>query len=190
MSILRRFNVAAALPTRTAKGGAGDRGKTLHPVSQWTWTCLKDKGIQIETYGSTKAILSQKLDSILKSGDITMPTMVHIVKAMVFSVVMHGCESWPIKKSKYQKIVAFKLWHWRRQDPENPLDCKEIQPVNPKGNHLWIFIGRTDAEAEAPILWSPDVKRQLTVGGGGKTLMMGRIESKRRKKAPEDKLVR
>ena len=75
-------------------------------------------------------------DSILKSRDITLPTKAHIVKAMVFSVVMHGCESWPIKKSKYQKIVAFKLWHWRRQDPENPLDCKEIQPVNPKGNHL------------------------------------------------------
>ena len=74
--------------------------------------------------------------SQLKSRDITLPTKVCLVKAMVFPVVMHGCESWPIKKSKYQKIVAFKLWHWRRQDPENPLDCKEIQPVNPKGNHL------------------------------------------------------
>ena len=70
------------------------------------------------------------LDSILKSRDITLPTKVHIVKAMVFPVVMYGCESWTIKKAERQRLDAFELWCWRR--PENPLDCKEIKPVHPK----------------------------------------------------------
>ena len=72
------------------------------------------------------------LDSILKSRDITLPTKVCLVKAMVFSVVMYGCESWTIKKAENQRIDAFQLWCWRRL--ESPLDCKEIKPVNPKGN--------------------------------------------------------
>ena len=93
------------------------------------------------------------LDSILKSRDITLPTKVHIVKAMVFSVVMYRCESWIIKKVERQRIDAFELWCWRRL-----LDCKEIKPVNPKGNQSLIFTGRTDAEAEALILWPPDMK--------------------------------
>ena len=79
---------------------------------------------------------------------------------MVFPVVMYGCESWTIKKAEYQRIDAFEPWCWRRL--LSPLDCKEIQPVNPKGNQSCIFIGRTDAEAEAPILWSPDAKRLLS----------------------------
>ena len=74
------------------------------------------------------------LDSILKSRDITLPTKVHLVKAVVFSVVMYGCESWTIKKDECQKIDAFKLRCWRRQTLESPLDCKEIKPVHPKGN--------------------------------------------------------
>ena len=72
------------------------------------------------------------LDSTLKSRDITLLTKVHIVKAMVFSVVMYGCESWTIKKAECQRIDAFELWCWRRL--ESPLDSKEIKPVNPKGN--------------------------------------------------------
>ena len=96
------------------------------------------------------------LDSILKSRDITLLTKVRLVKAMVFPVVMHQCESWIIKKAEHQRIDAFELWWWRRL--ENPLDCKEIQPVHPKGNQSWLFIGRTDAEPETPILWPPDVK--------------------------------
>ena len=68
-----------------------------------------------------------KLDSILKSRDITLPTMFHLVKAMVFPVVMYGCESWIIKKAQGWRIDAFELWCWRRL--ESPLDCKEIQPV-------------------------------------------------------------
>ena len=73
------------------------------------------------------------LDSILKSRDITLPTKVHLVKGMVFPVVMYGCECWTIKKAEHQKIDAFDLWCWEKT-LESPLDCKEIQPVHPKGN--------------------------------------------------------
>ena len=72
------------------------------------------------------------LDSILKSRDITLPTKVHLVKAIVFPVVMYGCESWTIKKAEHRRIDAFELWCWKTL--ESPLDCKEIQPVHPKGN--------------------------------------------------------
>ena len=99
------------------------------------------------------------LDSILKSRDITLPTKTHLVKAMVFPVVMYGCESWTIKKVECWRIDAFELWCWRRL--LSPLDSKEIQPVHPKGNQSWIFIGRTDAGAGTPILWPPDAKNWL-----------------------------
>ena len=72
------------------------------------------------------------LQSILKSRDITLPTKVHIVKAMVFLVVMYRCESWTIKKAEHRIIDVFELWCWRTL--ESPLDSKEIQPVHPKGN--------------------------------------------------------
>ena len=72
------------------------------------------------------------LDSILKSRDITLLTKVHIVKVLVFPVVMYGYESWTIKRAECQRIEAFELWCWRRL--LRPLDCKEIKPVNPKGN--------------------------------------------------------
>ena len=97
------------------------------------------------------------LDSIFKSSDITLSTKVHLVKAMVFPVVMYGCESWTIKKAEYRRIDAFELWCWRRL-LRGPLDCKEIQPVHPKGNQSWVFIGRTDVEAETLTLWPPDAK--------------------------------
>ena len=96
------------------------------------------------------------LDSTLKSRDITLSTKVCLVKAMVFPVVMYGCESWTIKKAERRKIDAFELWCWRSL--LSPLDCKEIQPVHLKGDQSWVFIGRTDAEAEIPILWPPDAK--------------------------------
>ena len=99
------------------------------------------------------------LDSILKSRDITLPTKVRLVKAMVFPVVMYGCETWTVKKAQHWRIDAFELWCWRRL--ESPLDCKEIQPVHPKGDQSWVFIGRTDAEAETPVLWPPHVKSWL-----------------------------
>ena len=71
-------------------------------------------------------------DSILKSRDITLPTKVYIVKAMVFPVVMYGCESWTVKKAERRRIDAFELWYWRRL--KSPLDRKKTKPVNPKGN--------------------------------------------------------
>ena len=77
------------------------------------------------------------LDSILKSRDITLPKKVRLVKAMVFPVVMYGCESWTVKKGEHQRIDAFELWCWRRLF-ESPLDCKEIQLVHPKGDLSWV----------------------------------------------------
>ena len=97
------------------------------------------------------------LDSIFKSRDITLPTKVHLVKAMVFPAVMYGCESWTVKKAERRRIDAFELWCWRRL-LRVPLDCKETQPVHPKGDQSWVFIGRTDVEAETPVLWPPDEK--------------------------------
>ena len=88
------------------------------------------------------------LDSILKSGDITLPKKVCLVKATVFPVVIYGCESWTIKKAECQRIDAFELW--LEKTLESSLDSKEIQPVHPKGDQSWVFIGRTDAEAETP----------------------------------------
>ena len=96
------------------------------------------------------------LDSILKSRDITLPAKVHIVKAMVFPVVMYGCESWTIKKVEYQKTDAFTVV--LEKTLESPLDCKKIQPVHPRGDESWVFIGRTDAKGGTLILWPPDVK--------------------------------
>ena len=98
------------------------------------------------------------LDSILKSRNITLPTKVRLVKAMVFPVVwmweLDYKESWALKKLCFWTVVLEKTL-------ESPLDCKEIQPVHPKGNQSWIFIGRTDAEVETPILWPPDEKNWL-----------------------------
>ena len=99
------------------------------------------------------------LNSILKSRDITVLAKVHIVKAMVFPVVMYGCESWIMKKAEHQRTDALELWCWRRllrvpwtASRSNQPILKEINPV---------FIGRTDTEAEALILWSPDAKNRL-----------------------------
>ena len=89
-----------------------------------------------------------------------MPTNVHLVKAMVFPVVMYGCESWTVKKAEHRRIDAFELWVLEKT-LESPLDCKEIQPIHPKGDQFWVFIGRTDVEAETPILWPPDAKNLL-----------------------------
>ena len=96
------------------------------------------------------------LDSILKNRDITLTTKFHLIKAMVFPVVMYRCEldykeSWALKNWCFWTAVLEKTL-------ESPLDCKEIKPVHPKGNQCWMFIGRTDAEAETPVLWPPDAK--------------------------------
>ena len=92
---------------------------------------------------------------------------------MASPVVMYGCQSWTIKKAQFQRADAFQLWCWRRL--ETPLDCKDIKPVNPKGKQPCISTGRTDAEAEAPILWPPNGRANSLE----KTLMPGKIEGKR-----------
>ena len=94
------------------------------------------------------------LDSIFKSRDITLPTKVRLVKAMVFPVVIYGCESWTVKKAEHQRIDAFELWCWRTL-LRVPWTARR---VHSKGDQSWVFIGRTDAEAETPILWPPHAK--------------------------------
>ena len=98
-----------------------------------------------------------QIDSILKSRDITSPTKVRLVKATFFSSShewiweLDHKEGWPLKNWCFWTVVLEKTL-------ESPLDYKEIKLVNPEGNQSWIFTGRTDAEAEAPILWPPDAK--------------------------------
>ena len=113
------------------------------------------------------------------SRGITLLTKVCLVKAMVFLVVMYGCESWTIQKAECQRTVVLE------KTLESPLDCKEIQQINPKGNQSWIFTGRTDAEAETSILWPPDVKSQLT----GKDPDAGKDWGQEEKGTTEDKMV-
>ena len=137
----------------------GKQWKQWETLFSWT-----SKSLQVVTAGHENKrhlLLGKKamtiLDSILKSRDITLPTKVHLVKPMVFPVVLYGGENWTIKKAWVPKNWCF----WTvllGKTLESPLDSKEIQPVHPKGNQSWLFIGRTDAEAETPILGPPNVK--------------------------------
>ena len=137
-------------------------GETVETVANFTFGGSKiivggDCSYEIKTHLLLGRKVMTNLDSIFKSRDITLSTKVCLVKAVVFPVVMYGCESWTIKKAERRRIDAFELWCWRRL-LRVPLDCKEIQPVHPKGDQSWVFTGRTDVEAEAPILWPSDVK--------------------------------
>ena len=96
------------------------------------------------------------LDSIWKSRDVTLPNKVRLVKAMVFPMVMYGCESWTIKKAECRRIDAFELWCWRRL-LRVPWTAKEIQPVHSQ-DQPWDFFGRNDAKVETPVLWPPHAK--------------------------------
>ena len=123
------------------------------------------------------------LDNILKSRDVTLSTKVCLVKAMVFPVVMYRCEldykeSWAPKNWCFWTVVLEKTL-------ESPLDCKEIQPVHCKGDQSWVFIGRTDVEAETPILWPPDAKSWLI----GKDLDAGKDWGQEEKGTTEDEMV-
>ena len=124
------------------------------------------------------------LDSILKSRDITLSTEVCLVKAMFVPVVMYGCESWTEKKAERRKNWCF----WTvvlEKTLESPLDFKEIQPVHPKGDQSWVLIGRTDAEAETPVLWPPNVKSWLI----GKDPDAGKDWGQEEKGTTEDEMV-
>ena len=123
------------------------------------------------------------LDSIFKSRDITLPTKVCLVKAMVFPVVMYGCESWTVKKAECRRIDAFELWCWRRL--LSPLDCKEIHPVHSEGDQPWDFFGRNDAKAETPVLWPPHAESWLI----GKDSDAGRDWGQEEKGTTEDEMA-
>ena len=121
------------------------------------------------------------LDSIFKSRDITLPTKVRLVKAMVFTVWMWELDykqSWVLKNWCFWTVALEKTL-------ESPLDSKEIQPVHPKGNHSWIFFRRTDTEAETPILWPPDTKNRLI----GKDPYAGKDWRQGKKGMTEDEMV-
>ena len=136
-------------------------GETVETVSDFTFW-----GSKITADGNCShkikrhLLLGRKvmtnLDSIFQRRDITLPTKVRLVKAMVFPVVMYGCESWTLKKAEHRRIDAFELWCWKRL--LSPLDCKEIQPVHSEGDQSWVFYGRNDAKAETPIVWPPHAK--------------------------------
>ena len=96
-----------------------------------------------------------KLDILLKNRDITLSTKVHLVKAVVFPVVMYGCESWTIKKAEHRRIDAFELWCWRRLLRVPWTARRSNQSILKES---WVFVGRIDVEAETPVLWPPDAK--------------------------------
>ena len=120
------------------------------------------------------------LDSIFKSRDTTLPTKVRLVKAMVFPVVMYGCENWTVKKTECQRIDVFELWCWRRL-LRVPWTARRSKPLNTKGNQAWIFVGRTDAQAETPILWPSDGKNWLIWKDPERVGDAGKIEGGRRR---------
>ena len=149
-------------------------GETMETVIDFIFLCSKSLWIMTAAMQLEDLLLGRKamtnLDNILKSQYVTLLTKVHLVKAMVFPVVMYRYESW------HKEGWALKNWcFWTgvlEKTLENPLDSKEIKPVNPKGNQPWIFIERNDAEAEASVLW-----RAILLE---KNLMLGKIEGRRR----------
>ena len=160
------------------------------PAMQETWVWSLGWGDPLGkgkvTYSS---ILAWRIPWTIQSmgsqrvGHDSLPTKVHLVKAMVYPIVMYGYESWTIEKAECWIIDAFKMWCWRRR-----LKCLGLQgdpTINPKGNQSWIFIGRTDDEAETPILWPPDVKNWLI----GKDPDAGRDWRWEEKGTTEDEMV-
>ena len=136
-------------------------GETVETVSDFIFggskiTADGDCSHEIKRHLLLGRKVMTNLESIFKSRDIPLPTKVRLVKAMVFPVIMYGCEGWTVKKAECQKIDAFELWCWRRL-LRVPWTAR-IKPVHPKGNQSLIFIGRTDVDDEALILWPPDAE--------------------------------
>ena len=138
-----------------------NRWKTVADFTFWGSKITADGDCSHEI--KRRLLLGRKvmtnLDSVLESRDITLPTEVHLVRAMALPVVMYGCESRTVKKAEHWRIDAFELWCWRRL--LSPLDCKEIQPVHSEGDQPWDFFGRNDAKAETPVFWPPYAKSWL-----------------------------
>ena len=154
-------------------------GKHWKQWETWFWTSKITADGDYSHVSKRHLLLGRKAmtnrDSILKSRDITLPTKIHLVKAMVFLIVMYGCEGWTIKKAECQKIDVCFWTVVLEKTLESPLDCKEIQPVNPKGNQSWIFIGSTDAE-------TPNFGYLMGRPGSlEKTLILGKTEGRRRR---------
>ena len=144
------------------------------PITSWEMDGETVKTVSDFTFGGSKItvdgacsheikrrlLLGRKvltnLYGMFKNRDITLPTKVHLVKAMVFPVVVYGCKSRTVKKAEHQRIDAFEPWCWKTL--ESPLDCKEIQQIHSEGDQPWVFFGRADAKAETPILWPPHAK--------------------------------
>ena len=125
------------------------------------------------------------LDSIFKSRDTTLPTKVRLVKAMVFPVVMYGCKSWTVKKAERWRTDAFELWCWRRLLRVPWTARRSNQSRLSQGDQSWVFIERTDAEAETPILWSPHAESWLI----GKDSDAGRDWGQEEKGMTEDEMA-
>ena len=134
-------------------------GETVETVSDYFGASKITSGGDCSHEIKRRLLLGRKvmtnLDSILKSRDITLPTKVHLVKTMVFPVVMYGCESWTVKKAEHQIIDAFELWCLVRL-LRVPWTARSKQSI--LGDQFWVFIGRTDVEAETPVLWPPHAK--------------------------------
>ena len=132
-------------------------GETVDTVSDFIWggskiTVVGDCSHEIKRHLLLGRKIMTNLGSIFKSRDILLSTKFHLVKAMVFPVVMYVCESWTVKKVECRRIDAFELWCWRRllRDPSSP--------VHSEGDQSWVFFGRNDAKAETPVLWPPHAK--------------------------------
>ena len=162
-------------------------GETMETVTDFIYLCSKitadgncSHEIKRRLLLGRKAITN--LDSILKSRAITLPTKVRLVKVMVFPVVMYGCESWTIKKAECRRCFWTVVLE---KTLGSPLDCKEIQTVHSKGDQSWVFTGRTDVEAETPVLWLPDAKSWLI----GKDSDAGKDWGQEEKGTTEDEMV-
>ena len=136
----------------------GERVETVSDFIFWGSKITADSDCShgIKRYLLLGRKVMTNLGSVFKSRDITLPTKVCLVKALVFPVVLYGCESWTMEKAEHRRIDAFELWCWRKL--LIPLDCKEIQPVHSEEDEPWDFFGGNDAEAETPVLWPPHAK--------------------------------
>ena len=157
-------------------------GKTVETVSDFIFLGSKitadgdcSHEIKRRLLLGRKAMIN--LNNILQCRDIPLPTKVRIIKAMIFPVVMYGCESWTVKKAEHHRIDAFELWCWKRvlRVPWTARRCNQSYPIHLKGYQSWVFIGRIDAEAEIQYLGHL-MQRTDSVE---KTLMLGKIEGGR-----------